>query len=89
MYPQGVAALEYATAGILVVVLLVAARGVRESLESGSRRCAVVGAPWCLRRLSPFSTFTNMSLTNKSPRAKHAETDPPPWHTYNGTLPTA
>ena len=43
---------------------------------SGSCRCVIIGVPWCLRRLSPFSTFMNMFLTNKSPQAKHAETDP-------------
>ena len=44
--------------------------------RSGSCRCAMIGVPWCLRRLSLFSTFPNMFLTNKSPQAKHAETDP-------------
>ena len=37
---------------------------------------AIVGVPWGLRRLSLFSTCWNMCLTNKSPQAKHAETDP-------------
>ena len=26
-------------------------------LKSGSCRCAIIGVPWCLRRLSLFSTF--------------------------------
>ena len=45
-------------------------------LHSGSCRCAIIGVPWCLRRLRLFSTLWNMLLTNTSPRAKHAETDP-------------
>ena len=43
---------------------------------SGSCRRAIIGVPWCLRRLSIFSNCLNMLLTNKSPQAKHAETDP-------------
>ena len=43
---------------------------------SGSCRCAIIGVPWRLRRLSLFSTLSTMLLTNKSTRAKHAETDP-------------
>ena len=46
------------------------------SIASGSRRCALIGVPCRLRRLSLFSTFTNMLLTNKCPQANHAETDP-------------
>ena len=42
-----------------------------------------VGVPWCLRRLIFFGPFVSMLLTNKSPQAQHAETDPPPWHTYD------
>ena len=41
---------------------------------SGSCRCAIIGVPWCLRRLSLFSTFLHMFLTNRSPQAKHAAT---------------
>ena len=43
---------------------------------SGSCRCAIIGVPWCLRRLSLFSTFISILMTNNSPQAKHAETDP-------------
>ena len=59
---------------------------------SGSCRCTIMGVPWCLRRLSLFSTFStclNMCLTDKLPQARHAETDPPPWHTYDGILTTS
>ena len=43
--------------------------------KSGNCRCALIGVPWCLRRLSLFSPCLNMSLTNTSPQAKHAKTD--------------
>ena len=45
-------------------------------LDSGSRRCAIIGVTWCLRRLSLFSTCLNTFSTNKSSQANHAETDP-------------
>ena len=43
---------------------------------SGSCRRAIIGVPRCLRGLRLFSTCLNMILTNTSPQAKHAETDP-------------
>ena len=56
---------------------------------SGSCRCALIGVPCRLSMLSTFSTFANVSLKDKSPRAEGAKTDPPPWHTYEGTQTTA
>ena len=50
--------------------------GEREIETSRSCRCAIMGVPWCLRMLSLFSTRLKMRLTNESPQAKHAETDP-------------
>jgi hypothetical protein len=46
------------------------------SLHSDSCRCAIIGVPWRLRRLSLFSTCMNTFSANKSPQAKHAATDP-------------
>ena len=43
---------------------------------SGNCRCAITSVPWCLRRLSLFSTGVSKGLKAKSPQAKHAETDP-------------
>ena len=43
---------------------------------SGSCRCAIIGVPWCLGRLSLFGTCLNNVLTSKPLQAKHAETDP-------------
>ena len=47
-----------------------------EGERSGSCRCAIIGVPWCLRRLSLLSTCLNMSPINTPPKAKRAETDP-------------
>ena len=41
-------------------------RGACAAHHSGSCRCAIVGVPWCLRRLSLFCTLLAMCLTNKS-----------------------
>ena len=39
------------------------ARGIiLVGMKSGSCRCAVIGVPWCLRRLSLFSTFIGWSF---------------------------
>ena len=43
--------------------------------KSGSCRCAIIGVPWYLRRISPFSTFDNMMKLTMSPQAKRAEAD--------------
>ena len=51
--------------------------------QSGSCRCAIIGVPWCLRRLSLFTTCLS-NIFDK--QAKHAETDPMAhlrWHTSN------
>ena len=48
----------------------------RERERSGSCRCAIIVVPWHLRMLSLLSTCLSISLTDKSPRAKRAETDP-------------
>ena len=56
---------------------------------SGSCRCALIGVPCRLRRLGIFSTFDNMLKLTIAPQGKRAETEPPPGHTYEGTLPTA
>ena len=70
-------------------------RGARALASWGTPRasrrrwkCAIAGVPWCLTRLSLFSTSLNMLLTNKPPQAKSAETDPRHgthlrWHTSN------
>ena len=43
----------------------------------------------CRHAIMLFSTFRVMLSTNKSPQAKHSETEPPPWHAHDGTPPTA
>ena len=53
-----------------------AARASELKGVSGSCRCAIVGVPWRLRRLSLFGTFSSTSLADKSPQARHLEADP-------------
>ena len=54
-------------------------------LQVCHHRCALVS-----QKGQPFQhTCLNVTSTKNSPQAKHAETDPPPWHTYDFTLPTA
>ena len=58
--------------------------------SSGSCRCAMIDVPWCLRRLSLFSTLFEATFsTNKSTQAQHAETDPGHCTLRMGILPTA
>ena len=60
----------------------------RSSIRSKASQNITEHRVACLRRLSS-ALVKLMRLTSDSPQAKHAETDPPPWHAYDGTLPTA
>ena len=53
------------------------------------RLCTLIGVPCRISMLSTFSTFANVLLQDKSPRAEGAKTDPPPGDTYEGTQTTA